>query len=105
LAGGLNRFLYAKGDALRHVDPDGRNPLLVIAGLASTAYGTFSVLGNVLNCRTMCELTHGDQVKACGGERPDIVDGDRFRRVERCKAGCAFGAVLDNLLPYEIPRR
>ncbi|WP_167772533.1 RHS repeat-associated core domain-containing protein [Ramlibacter henchirensis] len=60
LPGRLNRFNYAKLDPLRHVDPDGRHPLLLLAGLGTTAYGTYSTLRDVQSCKAMCELTHGD---------------------------------------------
>lgn len=105
LEGGINTYSYVRATPLQMIDPNGRNPVVLgLVGAAAAGYGAYSTLSTVNSCKKTCELTHGDSVKACEPERSEIVDAEKFRRVERCKAGCALTAVFENILPYNIPR-
>ena len=103
--GGWNRFAYVGGNSLSFVDPDGRNPLLIVGGIVLTGYGTYSTLKDVQSCKKTCEMTQGDAVQACEPERRDIVESDKFRRIENCKARCALTSIFDLVWQnYSMPK-
>jgi RHS repeat-associated protein len=103
LEGGWSRTLYANANALKNIDPTGENPLLLIGGVAITAYSTYSLLDAQKKCELACEMTHGDDVKACGDpERDDILGARKNQRVLACKASCAFGSIMGRLLPGKL---
>jgi RHS repeat-associated protein len=105
LDGGLNQFIYVGGNPLSYVDPDGRNALLFLGGLALTAYGTYATFRDLQKCKKTCEMTQGDAVQACELDRRDIVDADKGRRIAKCKAGCALTSIFDIVWQnYSMPK-
>lgn len=46
-----NRYAYARNNPLKYVDPDGRNPLLIMGGAGTVVFGGWKVVTNIQSGR------------------------------------------------------
>ena len=104
LDGGWNRFGYASANALSNTDPTGEASTVVIAGGAAwAAYSLSNAFSKQVSCERFCEMTQGDDVKACGdSDRQDILDVGKNSRILACKANCTWLVTLTRLLPGKL---